>query len=1304
MAATHGAIGSFDGSQEDWLSYVARLQNYFIANDITDDKDKEAAKRRAILLSICGVSTYRLIKSLCAPAKPEEVPFKDLVTLVERHHNPEPSATVQRFKFHSRCRQPGETVSTYIAELRRIAEHCKFDNLESMLCDRLVCGIQDPRIQRRLLAESKLTFKQAFELAQAMESADRDAKTLLNNSSTPVHTVQTQQQQQQARRPSPRADQLCYRCKGKHSSKTCRFKDVECRNCKKKGHIARACMSQPRPQQRSQQNRQQTHLVKEAEDSDVDTDPAYPLFNVTHTSARPLLVTVELNQFPIDMEVDTGASVSLISKDTYDKLWPKSDTAPPIKESNVLLQTYTGEHLDTVGSISVDVCYKEQSVHLPLTVVAGGGPSLFGRDWLQHIRLDWKTLNHVGTSPTLEGLLDRHKALFRDELGTVKGTSAKLHVDPQSRPRFYKPRPVPYAMRERIEQEIDRLKQEGVIRPVEFSDWAAPIVPVLKSDGSVRLCGDYKLTVNQAAKVDTYPLPRIEDLLASLAGGKSFSKLDLAHAYQQIELEEESRKYVTVNTHKGLFQYNRLPFGVASAPAVFQRTMENLLQGLNNVCIYLDDILVTGSSERDHLENLAAVLEKLEGAGVRLKRSKCHFMLPSVEYLGHIISNKGIQPTEEKIRAIVKAPAPNNVTQLKAFLGMLNYYGKFLPNLSSRLAPLYKLLQKRVSWSWSDEQQQAFQEAKDALTSAKVLMHYDPSKKLILSCDASPYGVGAVLSHKLDDGTEHPVAFASRSLSPAEKKYAQLDKEGLAIVFGVRHFHHYLLGRRFTIFSDHKPLQYLFSESKAIPTMASARIQRWALTLSAYDYDIAFKPGAQHANADVLSRLPLPDHPPSVPLPQETVFLMETLQMSPVTAKQIKFWTSHDPILSKVRDRVLQGWVDTSDPKLLPYQRRKNELSIEDGCILWGNRVVVPPPGQAKVMDTLHEGHPGMARMKSLARCYVWWPSMDQELEQKVKECVHCQLMQNSPPQVPTHPWEWPQHPWARLHIDYAGPFMGKMFLVTVDAHSKWLEAHVVETPTSAGTIRKLRYMFATHGIPETIVTDNGSVFTSKEFQQFTDLNGIKHLTTAPYHPASNGLAERAVQTLKTGLKKMTTGNIEDNLARFLFQYRITPHTTTGRSPAELLMGRRPRSQLDILRPNSSDRVLTKQEKQKEGHDRGTVQRSFIVGDAVWVRNFSQGPCWLAGEVVDHKGQCALIIKLTDNRIVHRHLDHVRQRLGNTIPDVDTTTTGGDDPLMAPTSPNSSQEPSRDREQLSPPAPLPRRSARVRKPPNRFTS
>ena len=292
----------------------------------------------------------------------------------------------------------------------------------------------------------------------------------------------------------------------------------------------------------------------------------------------------------------------------------------------------------------------------------------------------------------------------------------------------------------------------------------------MKRDGTVRLCGDYKLTVNRVAKIDSYPLPRIEDLFAKLSGGKTFTKLDLAHAYLQLVLEEKSRTYLTINTHKGLFQYNRLPFGVASAPAIFQRTIETILQGLPNTCVYLDDILVTGETEEDHIRNLEAVLSRLESAGIRLKREKCVFMQPSIEYLGHQISAAGLKPTAEKIRAITDAPTPTNVSQLKSFLGLLCYYSKFLPNMATLLAPLYELLRKQSEWSWGAEQENAFQAAKELLTSSNLLHHYDPKKSIVLSCDALPYGVGTVLSHKIGN-EERPIAFASRSLSTAERKY-----------------------------------------------------------------------------------------------------------------------------------------------------------------------------------------------------------------------------------------------------------------------------------------------------------------------------------------------------------------------------------------------------------------------------------------------------------------------------------------------------------------------------------------------------
>ena len=534
--------------------------------------------------------------------------------------------------------------------------------------------------------------------------------------------------------------------------------------------------------------------------------------------------------------------------------------------------------------------YNSQLVEdLHLLVVEGNGPSLMGRDWLKRVKLDRSQLHAIREdvpqhSPALTALLHKHKQLFNDELGTIQGTKAKLHIDPNAQPKFYRPRNVPYAIRGRVDQALTCLEEQGVIEPVDFADWAAPIVPVMKKDGSIRVCGDYKLTVNQAAKVDTYPLPLIDDLFSSLAGGTTFSKLDLAHAYQQVTLDDDAKKVVVINTHRGLYRYNRLPFGVSAAPSIFQRIVESILQGLPNVCIYLDDILVSGESEEAHLRNLGAVLTRLEQAGIRLKREKCEFLLPQVEYLGHCISAKGLHSTEEKVEAIKACPTPTDVTQLKSYLGLLTYYGKFLPNLSTLLAPLYELLQKHHKWSWGEEQEMAFRESQKLLTSSSLLTHYDPNKELLLSCDASPYGVGAVLAHKMEDGSKQPIAFASRSLSTAERNYAQPDKEALAIIFGVKRFHLYLYGRTFTIYSDHKPLKHIFSTTKSTPSMASSRIQRWALTLSAYNYQIAFKPGSEHDNADALSRLPLPISNQEIdpPFPADLIFLFETVRLAPI--------------------------------------------------------------------------------------------------------------------------------------------------------------------------------------------------------------------------------------------------------------------------------------------------------------------------------------------------------------------------------------------------------------------------------------
>ena len=546
-----------------------------------------------------------------------------------------------------------------------------------------------------------------------------------------------------------------------------------------------------------------------------------------------------------------------------------------------------------------------------------------------------------------------------------------------------------------------------------------------------------------------------------------------------------------------------------------------------------------------------------------------------------------------------------------------------------------------MKWRWGDPEESAFKAAKELLTSADLLVHYNPEQDIVLACDASSYGVGAVLAHKLPDGTERPIGYASRSLSSAEKNYSQLGREGLACVFSVKRFHSYLFGRPFELVTDHKPLLALLHPHRFTSEQASGRIHHWSLFLSTYEYTLRFRKTEAHGNADALSRLPRPKAPVDVPQPAELVLLLEHLEDSPVTVQQIAAGTRNDPTLGTVLQYVRQGWPEKGRDDLAPYFARKHELSVLEGCVLWGARVVVPPKAREAVLAELHEGHPGMTRMKQLARMYVWWPGIQTAIERCINACTSCQMLQPTPPAAPLQPWKWPTRPWARLHLDFAGPLFGKMFLVLIDAHSKWIEVFPTTGSTSAVVIDHLRTIFAQFGLPETLVTDNGSCFVSAEFSAFALANRIKHITSAPYHPSTNVLAERAVQIVKKGSKKVTEGTIQTRLARVLMAYRLTPHTTTGMTPAELLLGRQPRTKLDMLKPHIAARVEAKQRRQKADHDSSARSRAFIVGTKVYAKNFGQGPRWLAGEVTEVTGPVSFLVTLQGNGR-SRHQDHLR--------------------------------------------------------------
>ncbi|MDD9817031.1 MAG: reverse transcriptase domain-containing protein, partial [Gammaproteobacteria bacterium] len=669
--ATYGQIQEFCPENETIEAYLERVELYFEANNISEDK------RVAVFLSVIGGRNYTLLRNLLAPQKLSERTLADLADALKKHFGPKRIVIAERFRFHRREQAAGETVADYEAELRRLAIHCQFgEYLDQALRDRLVCGLKSEATQRRLLSEPDLTLKRAIEVAQSMEAAERNTQQLKGGEAS-VNSIESATV-------SDRKGEECYRCgRRNHSYRECRFKDAECHNCGRKGHIARMCRSKRAvakgrgPKKQVSGGRQKTQWVQADRDSESaeDSPDDFVVYRIGDCAARPITAQLEINGKQLTMEVDTGAAVSIISESTQKKVFSKVS----LQRTSVKLRTYTDEPISVLGEMRVIVTYRQSTHNLTLYVVPGNGPSLLGRNWLQHIRLDWRSLGIATVQEVLSpvnALLKKYATVFQDDSTTMRPFKATLQLKSGAVPRFHRPRPVPFALKEAVGQELDRMEAAGVLESVSHSNWAAPIVPVPKKDGQIRICGDFKVTVNPVLQVDQYPLPKPDDLFTTLVGGKKFTKLDLKHAYQQMQLEENVKELVTINTHKGLYQFTRLPFGIASAPALFQRAMDTILQGIPHVLCYIDDILITGRTEEEHLHNLEEVLKRLQHHGLQLKVAKCAFLQDSVEYLGHTVDKKGLHTMLQKVEAVKLAPVPKNQQQLRSFLGLVHYYGK----------------------------------------------------------------------------------------------------------------------------------------------------------------------------------------------------------------------------------------------------------------------------------------------------------------------------------------------------------------------------------------------------------------------------------------------------------------------------------------------------------------------------------------------------------------------------------------------------------------------------------------------------
>lgn len=1235
----------FKGDQESWDAYVERFEFYCVAENITDD-----AIKKAQLLSKIGPKNYNLLRNLVQPRKLSngEIKYADCVKYMKEYFTPPTEAREEicRYRFNSYKQKPGQSFTEFTAELRRLSENCNYGaQLEKQLRDRIVQGVSDEHLLRTLLEEKNLTLERATAICLAHESAKQGAQEIqqeikgaTGGSSTEKESVKKIFQKKETGKKQDRKP--CYRCGNAHNPNFCKYKNATCHTCGVRGHISPMCKNEKREKSSSKKfhGSKRRENVKTLDDDTSEEEECKKHTSLDdETDAPPYMCDVKINGKNVKMEIDTGATCSTMSEPDVRKYLGNIEILPTKKR----IVSYDKSQIKVLGELHVDVEHNQQERYFRL-LVTESGPTLIGRRWLKHLRLNWEQVKHMHDhEDAVQALIKKYASVFDKEPGTVKNLKAKIHVEPGTRPIFYKAFPVALSMKTDVGKKLDQLEKDKIISKVTHSDWASPIVCLRKSTSGIRVCANYKLTVNKVSPVEQYPIPKVEEIISTVSGGTHFTKLDMKAAYDQFELDEESKKYTTINTHQGLYRYNKLPHGISSGPAICQREIENQLKGIPHTGCRLDDILVSGKTTQEHLANLEEVFKRFQENNIKLSLEKCTFLAEQVVYCGNVITKDGVKPSPERVRAIVEAPVPENKDQLASYIGTLTFYHHHLEDAATVLEPLYRLKRKEVSWRWGEEQQKAFELSKKMIAGDNLLVHYDTDKPLVLACDASPYGISAVLSHKMENGEERPVAFASRTLNKAERNYSQTHREGLSIVFGVKKFRPYLVGQKFTILTDHQPLLGIFGENKQIQLSANPRVIRWTLTLSGYNYNLKYRPGKDHGNADGLSRLPLPEQAKEKDTPPEIVCTMETIENS-VTADQIAKWIEKDPQLSTVCRYVQSGWPLKSPTGLESYFRRRTELSVENGCLFLGSRVVIPEPGRKQILLELHETHFGVVRMKALARSYVWWPGIDSDIESEVADCGACLVNSRSPPVATLHPWENPSGPWIRIHADYAQGF-GRMFLIVVDAYSKWMEVIPSKLSTSEVTIQNLRLMFSTHGLPAQIVTDNGTCFTSQEFENFCCENGIQHITSAPYHPQTNGLAERAVQTFKNSMKKMKDESLKTKVAKFLLKYRVTPHATTGVAPSTLMFNRKLRTRLDLVRPDVNRKIKKSQENQKKYHDEHAKDREFTEGQAVYVKNYSSNVPgkWMPGEVQKKTGPVSYQVKLPEGGIVRRHQDQV---------------------------------------------------------------
>ena len=787
-----------------------------------------------------------------------------------------------------------------------------------------------------------------------------------------------------------------------------------------------------------------------------------------------------------------------------------------------------------------------------------------------HVEISAENLNDTETLKKEGGklleIINRFKGIIATSNFDLGSTDIIKHtIDVQGNPpirlRAYRP---PFKQKEEIDRQVQEMLDHGIIRPSK-SPWAAPVVLVKKKSGEMRFCINYR-QLNNATKKDSYPLPRIDDILDKMSGKTIFSTLDLASGYFQIVMDDASKELTAFIVENNLYEFNRMPFGLTNAPSTFQRLMNFVLRDTLQkfALVYLDDIIIFSNDRDNHYHHIETIFKLLHDAGLKLKLKKCHFLKESVEYLGHIISKEGIAPDPGKIDKIANYKVPQNSEELASFLGLTGYYRPFIKDYGTIAKPLscQTKKSKKEPLIWGEIEQKAFEILRIRLTTSPILAYPDFTAQFQIFTDASNYGIGAILS-QTQNGQEVVISYRSRHLKPSELKYATIEKEALAVVFGIKQFKHYLIDSEFLVISDHRPLQWLENIKDE-----NGRLGRWAVQLANMKYKIKYKPGRVHQNADCLSRIQMlqivhaSDSELSItraqasdPLCQDINNLLDEGQLSqenkdkpPVWAKEIQLFNNTNGILTR------DFWPTS--------QRRRKEMR---------NQIVLPLSLRPLILQEYHDkpasGHLAFHRTFLKVQDKYYWPNMITDIKEYCKACVKCATTSKKvQPRAPLHPLQIADAPFAVLAIDFLGPMtpssrQGNSFIMVVtDYLTKWVEAIPVSDQTADTTSKALvKHIIARHGPPKAILTDKGSNFTSLLFTNICVYLGIKRKLTTAYHPQTDGQTERFNRTLMGMLRnyvEKTHDDWERVLELLCFAYRASVHSSTHESPYYLMHGR----------------------------------------------------------------------------------------------------------------------------------------------------